>query len=118
MPEPELHVRSIAHYGPVCESGRHFMHPMETCEEWEAYAAAARALYERAMAAAFAEADRLLITGNGTGEMQGFRVREPEHEPTPAERALAILEPHLSAIALYQAGPNDVTPAQQSSRNT
>jgi len=29
----------------------------------------------------------------------------PPPEPTPAERAIAILEPHLAAITLYQPRP-------------
>lgn len=104
MPEPELHVNAIAYYGPVCESGRHAMHPMETCEEIDEVQAVFSAYFERACVEAFEAADRLLVTGNGTGAPLGFLSREPELEPTPAVRAFAILEPELRHCPLYDAG--------------
>ncbi|MEU1445480.1 hypothetical protein [Streptomyces mirabilis] len=44
------------------------------------------------------------VTGNGTGEMLGFLPRE-QREPTPVERALAILDAELRRCPLYKAGP-------------
>jgi hypothetical protein len=87
------------------------------------------ALAQQALAQVFAETqtavDQLLIHGNGTGEPRGFlsaeRISIPyslsddeiaDHgyvvgppEPSPAERALAILDPELRACPLYNAGP-------------
>ena len=106
MPEPELTIRDHTPPMPVtlCETGRHIAHPGDTCDEITQLQAAFRAYFEQAYAAAFAEADRLCITGNGTGEPLGF-LGPASREPTPAERALAILQPHLGAIALYRPTP-------------
>ena len=134
MGEPELHASKFISWVPACESGQHVGHPGETCDEWEAYAAAARALYETAIGAALAaaltppvevpaslrawldgditdgvmaelhrEIDQL-VNGNGTGEMRGF-LDWDDWEATPMERAFAILDPHLRACPLYNAGP-------------
>lgn len=66
------------------------------------------ALCRQALAEAFTEADREIdrrLLGNGTGEPLGIRAMADLAEPTPAERALAILDPHLRACPLYAAGP-------------
>lgn len=121
MPEPELHVRDFTPPMPavVCESGRHFAHPGDTCEEIDELQAVFRAYLERGLAAAYAQAiaetdavvDRFLISGEGTAAdqvsivgngMRGFLPIEPEREPDPAERAFAILEPHLHDVPLYR----------------
>ena len=47
----------------------------------------------------FAEA---LVTGNGTGQIVGFLAMADAPEPTPVERALAILAPHLRREPLYR----------------
>lgn len=106
MPEPELHVRNLAPPFPVtvCESGRHIAHPGDTCEETDELQAAFRAYFERALAEAYANAEQLWLYGNGTGEPRGF-LAGAEREPTPVERALAILDPHLRTCPLYKAGP-------------
>lgn len=57
-----------------------------------------------AFMAALHKAIDATVTGNGTGEPRGFLARE-EREPTPAERALAILDPELRRCPLYDAGP-------------
>lgn len=49
------------------------------------------------------------VTGNGTGEPRGFLTRE-QREPTPAERAIAILGPELRRCPLYKAGPPTLYP--------
>jgi hypothetical protein len=71
------------------------------------------ALQEKALAVAYAEAqaavDRILIYGTGTGEPRGFLAREVR-EPTPPERALAILDPELRRCHLYKAGPPTLYP--------
>ena len=72
------------------------------------------ALYWQALAEAFAETqaevDRWLL-GNGTGEPRGILALAAEPaEPTPVERALALLDPHLRACPLYDAGPPVVYP--------
>ncbi|MEV7389598.1 hypothetical protein [Streptomyces sp. NPDC091215] len=68
----------------------------------------------RMFAEAYAEA---LVMGDGTGEPRGILdiVRELA-EPTPAERALAILDPHLRACPLYNAGPAAIYPTTWKAR--
>jgi hypothetical protein len=102
--EPELTARKLIQYVPACETGRHVHHPMESCDEYEAFAAHVRDYFARIFTEAYAEADRLWITGNGTGEPRGVLGCEPA-EPTPTERALAILDPELRRCPLYNAGP-------------
>lgn len=46
------------------------------------------------------EFDSRWITGNGTGEPLGFLA--PDRQPTPAEKAMAILAPHLVDEPLYR----------------
>jgi len=60
-------------------------------------------LYKGLLASTFtaAEAERL-VTGDGTGAPLGFFALEAAPEPTPAERAFAILEPHLVGVTLYR----------------
>ena len=140
MPESELHVRVLTPPRPVvlCGSGQHFAHPGETCEEIDELQAAFRAYLERSLREAYTEAqaeaervfDQRFITGKGTGEPRGFLSAElisvpyplsdaeiEDHgivvglpEPTPVERALAILDPHLRACPLYDAGPPVIYP--------
>lgn len=98
---PDLHARKLAVHVPACESGQHVMHPQETCEEYEAFSAHVRVFF----ADVFAEADRRLITGDGTGAPLGVLATPPPREPTPMDRALDILEPQLRACPLYDAGP-------------
>jgi hypothetical protein len=135
MPEPELHVRDLTPLVPVCESGRHSAHPGETCEEIDELQAVFRRYLERSLrqayATAAAEADRMFdqrfLTGYGTGEMRGFLAAEQinawypisveemaDHgitptapEPTPVERALAILDPELKKLPGYIPMPKD-----------
>lgn len=81
--------------------------------------------YAEACAEAEREFDRRWITGSGTGEIRGLLTAEKvgvpypvsdaeiaDHglivrhsEPTPVERALAILDPELRRCPLYDAGP-------------
>lgn len=114
MPEPELHVRDFTPpvLAAVCESGRHYAHPGETCEEIDELQAVFRAYLEESLRQAYAMAaaetarifDERFITGYGTGEPRGVLDWEPREE-TSLERALAILGPHLRACPLYKAGP-------------
>jgi hypothetical protein len=100
----ELTARKLVQYVPACETGRHVHHPMETCGEYEEFAARVRAWYEKALVETFAEAERQLVTGNMTGVPRGVAAWEPG-EPTPLERALAVLDPELRRCPLYDAGP-------------
>ncbi|MET7975736.1 hypothetical protein ABZW44_22375 [Streptomyces mirabilis] len=45
--------------------------------------------------------DRRWITGHNTGEPRGF-LPVDDRPPTPAEKAMAILAPHLADEPLYQ----------------
>lgn len=70
-------------------------------------------LYRQALAEAFAEADREIdrwLLGNGTGEPRGVSAMVDLPEPTPTERALAILDPELRRCPLYDAGPPAIYP--------
>lgn len=90
----------------ACESGRHFLHPSETCEEWEQLAAAFTAWFERALAdglsQAHAAAEHDLVHGHGLGEIRGVIGLAARSEPTPLDRALEILGPELQHCPLYQ----------------
>lgn len=90
----------------ACESGRHFPHPGETCEEWEQLKTAFLALYERALAAGLAQAhgaaEHDLVHGHGLGEVRGVIGIATRSQPTPLERALEILGPDLERCPLYQ----------------
>lgn len=57
---------------------------------------AAREAFEQFMDAL----DDRFITGNGTGELLGFL--GSDRPPTPAEKAMAILAPHLVDEPLYR----------------
>ena len=61
----------------------------------------------RMFAEAYAEA---LVYGDGTGELRGVLGMIDLPEPTPAERAFAILEPHLRACPPYDAGAPVIYP--------
>lgn len=77
----------------------------ETHADGADFAEVVAALYWQELVAAFAEADAeidRLIYGNETGEPRGFLGRADAFEPTPADRAFAILEPHLHDVPLYQ----------------
>jgi hypothetical protein len=114
MPEPELHVRDLTPLllTTVCESGRHIAHPGDTCEETDELRAVFRTWFETWMAEAYAHAEQVLLYGEsftaadqlslvGNG-MRGFLPLDDEPEPTPGERAFAILEPHLVGVTLYR----------------
>lgn len=61
-------------------------------------------------AAIDAHITRTLIDGDSTGDMHGFRIIDAPPEPTPMDRALAFLDPHLRACPQYQAGPPAIYP--------
>ena len=153
MCEPELYAEPTHQYFPACESGRHVLHPGETCDEWEDYAASVLALYMRAVtesyaaflgphpaevpaallpaadvdppegifaelhAAVDATVTHALVDGDGTGEILGFRILEAaDPEPTPTQRALAILDTELRRCPLYDAGPPVLYPPSWKAR--
>ena len=62
-------------------------------------------LYTQMLAAVDATVTRTLIDGDSTGQPLGFRIIDPPAEPTPMDRALALLDPELRACPLYEAGP-------------
>jgi hypothetical protein len=61
----------------------------------------------RMFAEAYAEE---LVYGDGTGEPRGILGMIDLTDPSPAERAFAILEPHLRACPLYDAGAPVIYP--------
>lgn len=108
--QTEFTVTRVAHWGPACPSGRHRCHPGDTCEEHEELAQSFQDFLDRLLTAAYAQAARRyqaameqLLDGFATWEPQGLlaSLAEP-YEPTPIERALQILEPHLAREPLYQ----------------
>ncbi|MFF3891362.1 hypothetical protein [Streptomyces sp. NPDC001914] len=105
----DLPVITHPKWAPACPSGRHIVHQFYECDEVDVLAAAVAGLYQQAMAETFAETqavvDRLLITGNGTGEPRSILATPEPREPTPMDRALHILDLELRACPLYDAGP-------------
>jgi hypothetical protein len=50
------------------------------------------------------------LEGNGTGEMRGLIAMFAEpYEPTPIQRALDILRPHLTTVPRYRASDHPAT---------
>lgn len=116
MAEPELHVRDCTPplLTIVCDSGRHIVHPGDTCEETDELQALVRSWFETWMGRAYAHAEQVLLHGEsftaadqfsavGNG-MRGFLPLVETPDPTPAERAFAILAPHLDNLPLYRPG--------------
>lgn len=108
MTEPDLTVVKYGHLVPACSEGRHYPpHPGDTCDEVDAFITArdqwivdtltAQTLYGEALT-------ELMITGEGTGEPLGLLATIPSQpdQPTPAQRALEILRPHLADEPLYR----------------
>ncbi|MGY5048271.1 hypothetical protein ACWDE0_21965 [Streptomyces sp. 900105755] len=102
MPEPELHVQQITKTAAACESGRHLVHPFLECDEIDLLSAAFMEMIESACADAFTAADQLTIVSNSTAEPIPVFGGPERAEPSPVERALAILDPHLRACPLYR----------------
>lgn len=108
--QTEFTVTRLAHWVPACPSGRHRYHPGDTCDEHEALTQSFQDYLERLFTAAYAQAARRceaamaqFIDGLATWEPQGLlaSLAEP-YAPTPIERALEILGPHLAREPLYQ----------------
>lgn len=104
MPEPELHVRDLTPplLGVLCDTGQHLNHLGQTCEEYTQLQDQFVAFVTQGLLHGAAEAERRLVEGDGTGAPLGFLRTEPDREPTPGERAFAILEPHLTDVPLYR----------------
>lgn len=95
-----LNIKPARYYGPTCDSGRHTPHGGDTCEEADDFNTA----LERYLSDLVQQVFDLSIYGDGTGlPPRGLLpwLTEPA-EPTPAERALAILAPHLRNEPLYR----------------
>ncbi|WP_060888056.1 DUF6221 family protein [Streptomyces caniscabiei] len=58
-------------------------------------------LYARMHAEVDAAVDRMLLTGDSSGPTIGFRIVDAPSEPSPMDRALALLDPHLKKIPGY-----------------
>lgn len=103
MPDPILDFKNLTPpaLATPCGTGQHLVHPGETCAELDARQVELRARLDEFIHAAFDLADERWITGCGTGETRGFLSHE-EHEPTPVDRALELLAPHLADVALYR----------------
>lgn len=101
MGEPKLNVKVVQRYGPTCDSGRHVPpHGGYTCDETDEFIAA----LDRALSVLVDRAtDQPAIEGSGTLQVRGLLpLLRIVHEPTPAERALAILAPNLRDEPLYR----------------
>jgi hypothetical protein len=111
--ELEFSVKTPSNGVPTCPSGRHPQHTPDTCEEHEELTQAFHGFIELLFAAAFAQAEQAArryqqalaeaFAGIDTWEPRGLSawLTEPE-QPTPIERALQILAPHLAHEPLYQ----------------
>lgn len=58
-------------------------------------------MYAEMHAAVAATVDRMLLTGDGAGPTIGFGIVDAPREPSPMDRALALLDPHLKKIPGY-----------------
>jgi hypothetical protein len=105
--QTEFTITRLAHWVPACPSGRHRYHPGDTCGEHEAIAQSFQDFLERLFAAAYAQAEQTAMDQF----IDGFATWEPQrllaslikpYRPTPIERALEILGPHLAREPLYQ----------------
>lgn len=103
--DPErLDVKKIAHWVSPCPTGRHVPeHPGMTCEEADDWIAQRDAWLASEIAAAMLLGDR---EPNFTGLLGALY--QPA-EPTPVDRALQILAPHLAGCPLY-VGEREVRP--------
>lgn len=93
----DLTVTKLAHWAPACAEGRHYPpHPGDTCDEADAFITAR----DQWIADALAD---VWLHGNGTGAVLGLlpTTGSPPAEPTPEQRALDILRPHLATEPLY-----------------
>ena len=98
----ELRVKRIVPRGLACDGGRHYPpHPGDTCDEIDEWIAVRDAWLEQSLQTAF---DRALL-GDFDGAMTGLLGMDIDAEPTPVEKALAILAPHLGREPLYQPQP-------------
>lgn len=106
---PDLPVVKYGSLVPACAEGRHFPpHPGETCDEVDALITARDQWITSVMADAYHASEtqfiKTVITGDGTGEPRGLLANvphQPDH-PTPVQRALDILRPHLATEPLYR----------------
>ena len=106
-------VRKVADWVPTCPAGVHLQHPDLTCEEHEELSQSFRHFLERLVAEAFARAEEDVRRFLEYQERMLADLRDWEPRgllaslvdpggPTPIERALQILEPHLAREPLYQ----------------
>ena len=111
--QTEYTVKTVASWGPACPSGRHRYHPGYNCEEHEELSKAFQDFYERLFAEALAQAAQRVRRYQEAMDrfLEGLNAWEPRGllgslielpEPTPIERALQILAPHLVHEPLYQ----------------
>ncbi|MEH0431253.1 hypothetical protein QBB34_33985 [Streptomyces stelliscabiei] len=107
----EFGVTKLARWVPTCPGGVHQQHPGYTCEEHEALAASFQDLLESLITDAYAQAARRaqdvlaeFLAGVETWEPRGLTSLGEQVDPTPIERALQILAPHLARIPPYQPG--------------
>lgn len=94
---PDLTVTKLAHWAPACDGGRHYPpHPGDTCDEADTLITARDQLIADALADAW-------LHGSGTGAVLGLlpTADQTPAEPTPEQRALTILRPHLTTEPLY-----------------
>ncbi|SCK20249.1 hypothetical protein YUYDRAFT_02107 [Streptomyces sp. ScaeMP-e48] len=98
---PDLTVTKLARWAPACPEGRHYPpHPGDTCDEVDASIVAAR---DQRIADVLT--DRWLY-GDGAGSPLGLLTTADTTPsvPTPEQRALGILRPHLATEPLYTEG--------------
>ncbi|WP_097922078.1 DUF6085 family protein [Streptomyces sp. wa1063] len=94
---PDLAIRRFGVVMPPCPEGRHnHHHPGDTCDDADAFITARDQLFAAALADVW-------LHGNGTGAALGLlpTTGSPPAEPTPEQRALDILRPHLATEPLY-----------------
>ncbi|MDX3294643.1 hypothetical protein PV569_13095 [Streptomyces scabiei] len=110
----EYGVRKVASWVPTCPAGVHLQHPDLTCGEHEELSRSFQNYLGHLIAESFAQAAedvRRFLERQEEQWLAGLRDWQPRgllasladpREPTPIERALEILAPHLARISLYQ----------------
>lgn len=106
----EFGVTKIVSWAPACPAGIHLPHPDLTCEEHEELSQSFRDFLDRLFAAVREQAQQAARRrAEAMAQfLDGWEPRGPlgslaePAEPTPIERALQILAPHLAHEPLYQ----------------
>lgn len=97
----QLTAQLLTQWVPACENGRHYDHPGETCDEYEAYCKAVSKAWENTFGAILAT--HLTPISEVAAALRGPNGPQAEDDPAPTEEAAAfigtdaLLHAHLCA---------------------